>query len=143
MKLTISVFLVLLFAFELANGQVIEPQPEKTPEQLYDFHIIKSKQNKTAAWICLGSGIVMIGAGMAINMGGGVLDNDTTNNNEGLWLSYVGAATTLVSIPLFIKSGSHKRKAKLSLKGDSVSFGNIVLEKSNYISVALTIPFLN
>jgi len=141
MKRTLALFFVLLFAFEMANGQVIETQPEKTPEQLYDFHILKNKQNKTAAWICLGSGIVMIGAGMAINLGGGILDNDSTNNNEGLWLSYVGAATTLVSIPLFIKAGSHKRKAKLSLKGNSVSFGNIVIEKSNYVSMALTIPF--
>jgi len=141
MKRLLIILLILIMSSQLINGQVIEPQPEKTPQQLYDFYSLKQKRTNTAAWICIGSGVVMIGAGMAINLSGGILDNDTTNNNEGLWLSYVGAATTLISIPLFISAGSHKRKAKLSLKGDSVSFGSIVIEKSNYVSIAFTIPF--
>jgi len=134
MKRLLGILLILIMSSQLIQGQVIEPQSEKTPQQLYDFYSLKQNRTKTAAWICIGSGIVMIGAGMAINVG-------ATNANGGLWLSYVGAATTLVSIPLFIKVGNHKRKAKLYLKSKNVTFNVISIEKSNYLAIGLTIPF--
>ena len=56
-------------------------------------------------------------------------------------LFYVGAATTVGSIPLFIIAGSNKRKAALSLKGETVSFGNLTYKNSRHIAVALTIDF--
>jgi len=139
-QMTLQIF-ILLLSFQMLHGQEIESQLEKSPQQLYDFYSLKQKRTKTAAWICFGSGIVMIGAGMAINVGGGIMDNDSTNNNEGLWLSYVGAATTLVSIPLFIKAGSHKRKAKLYLKSENMTFNVVGIEKSNYLVIGITIPF--
>jgi hypothetical protein len=80
-------------------------------------------------------------AGIGSNLSGGILDNDSTNNDKGLWLSYLGAATTIASIPFFISAGKNKRKAKMFLKN---SVSTIILPKSrnsNYLSVSLTIPF--
>ncbi len=44
---------------------------------------------------------------LAINMNNGIEDSDETS--KGLWLSYLGGAVTLVSIPLFISAGKHKK----------------------------------
>ena len=80
-------------------------------------------------------------AGIGINLSGGILDNDSTNNDKGLWLSYLGAATTIASVPFFIAAGKNKRKAWLSLKGESITFSNLSYKKSKHLSLALTIDF--
>lgn len=89
---------------------------DKTPQQRFDFHISKKKANNMAAWITLGGGVAMIFGGIGINLSGGILDDDTTYNSKGLWLSYLGAATTLTSIPLFISAGKHKKRQKFNYK---------------------------
>ena len=107
-----------------AFGQVLTEEKNQSAQELYDFHISKKKANKTVAWITLGGGVAMIVGGIGING----FDGDTTNNSKGLWLSYLGAATTLVSIPLFIASGKHNKKAKIQLQNGAVGFEN----KINY-----------
>ena len=89
----------------------------------------------------LGTGIGMTIAGLGINMEGPLLDNDATNNDKGLWLSYVGAATTIASIPFFITAGKNKRQATLSLKNEISPLNNLTINNSNYTSIALTIEF--
>ncbi|MBO3115607.1 hypothetical protein J4050_02550 [Winogradskyella sp. DF17] len=91
---------------------------------MYDFHIKKKKVNNTAGWIVLGAGAAMVIGGYGWNMSGGYLDNDTTNNNRGIWLLYLGGAVSLVSIPLFIGAGSHKKKAKIYLSQGAVGYNN-------------------
>lgn len=110
---------------------------DKTPQQRYDFHRSKKKANNTAAWITLGGGVAMIFGGIGINLSGGILDDDTTNNSKGLWLSYLGAATTLTSIPLFISAGKHKKKAKIQLQNGVVGFNNEI----KYSGVSIVFSF--
>ncbi|MEP3836478.1 MAG: hypothetical protein ABJM36_02470, partial [Algibacter sp.] len=110
---------------------------DQSPQERYDFHISKKKVNNRAAWITLSGGIAMIVGGLGINMSGGILDGDSTNNNKGLWLSYLGGATTLSSIPLFIAKGKHKEKAKIQLENRTVGFDN----KLNYTGVSIVFSF--
>ena len=130
--------IILFFCFGLFNsaiGQVLVNKENKTTQELYDFHISKKKTNKTAGWITLGGGVAMIVGGIGINLSGGIVDNDSTNNSKGLWLSYVGGATTLLSIPLFISSSKHKKKANIQLQNGAVGFEN----KINYSGVSITL----
>jgi hypothetical protein len=87
----------------------------------------------------LGGGVAMIIGGIAINMAQPVFGSNASSedNNKGLWLSYLGVATTLVSIPLFISAGKHKKKAKIQLKNGAVGFNNEI----NYSGIALVFSF--
>jgi len=70
MKRILSTIFILLFAFQMVLGQKIITVADQEPIQSYDTYIKKQKTNKTAAWICLGSGIVITVAGLGFNMGG-------------------------------------------------------------------------
>tara|TARA_R110002073_G_scaffold72537_1_gene177241 strand:+ start:220879 stop:221292 length:414 start_codon:yes stop_codon:yes gene_type:complete len=137
MKRSFLGIVIVLFTFTSASGQQNTQASKQSSQDVYTAYMKKHKTNRTAGWITLGSGVAMIVGGYAINTGDGIIDNDTTNNNKGLWLSYFGAATTLASIPLFIASGNNKRKAKIELKNSTAGITN----KSNYNSMAFTITF--
>jgi len=127
---TATTLLILIFYLGLVNstlGQVLGDVKNQTPQELYDFHISKKKANNTAAWITLGGGVAMIVGGLGINMDQPVFGSNASSedNNKGLWLSYLGGATTLISIPLFISAGKHKKKAKIELQNGAVGFSNI------------------
>jgi hypothetical protein len=130
---TIIVILICVSS-QFSFTQVLDTTQEKTNKEWYDFHIKKKKTNNTAGWITLGGGVAMILGGLAINVGDGILSD---NGDKGLWLSYLGGAATVVSIPLFISAGSHKRKAKLY-----VEQGTVGLQKSSqFTGVTLHISF--
>lgn len=140
MKTTKTILIILIFNLGFSKnalGQVLTEGENQSPQELYDFHISKKKANKTAAWITLGGGVAMIVGGLGINMSGGIVDNDSTNNNKGLWLSYLGGAATLVSIPLFISAGKYNKKAKIQLQNGAIGFN----KKINYSAVSLTFSF--
>lgn len=135
MKKLFILFISLVFLNNV-KGQELHTQINQTPQEIYDFHIQKRKNNKTAGWITLGSGVAMIIGGVAINISGGVL-GDSDETSKGLWLSYLGGAVTLVSIPLFISAGKHKRKAKIQLQNGAVGFNN----EFKYSGVSFTFSF--
>jgi hypothetical protein len=112
MKKIIMGTLLLLIATATFSQQT-NPTPTLTKQDWLQ----KSKHQKTAAWIMLGSGICMVGGGLAINLSGGLLNG---NGSKGLWLSYLGGATTIASIPLFIAASKNKNKAtSLSFKNEA------------------------
>lgn len=140
MRTTKTILIILLFSISFSNnalGQVLTEEQNQSTQELYYFHISKKKANNTAAWIVLGGGIGMIAGGLGINMSGGIVDNDSTNNNKGLWLSYLGGAVTVASIPLFISAGKHNIKAKIQLQNGAIGFN----QKINYSAVTLTFSF--
>lgn len=135
MKTMKTKIIVLIFCLGFLNnalGQVLTKEKYKSSQELYDLHINKKKANSLAAWITFGGGIAMIVGGLGINMSGGIVDGDSTNNNKGLWLSYLGGASALVSIPLFISAGKHKKKAKIQLQNGAVGYNNI-----NYTGISI------
>ena len=147
MKLPLIIFLIFIFTFQHTQAQVMETSTDVSPQPHYDFYSLKQKRQKTAAWICFGSGLAMTITGLVINSADEVVTATTLGLMEvekehgGDWLIYLGGATTFTSIPFFISAGKNKRKAALSLKGEPLSFRNLSNKMSQHMSIALTIEF--
>ena len=122
MRLPLIIFLVFIFTFQQTQAQVLDTSTEVPPQKNYNFYSLKQKRQKTAAWICFGSGLAMTITGLVINSADEltrVLTLDlieVEKEHGGDWLIYLGGATTLTSIPFFISAGENKRKAALSFK---------------------------
>ena len=82
----------------------------------------------------LGSGITMSFIGLGINA------DSWGDPDKGVGLINAGGVVALTSIPLFIGASKNKKRAKLALKGESISFKYFPIEKSNYVALSLTIP---
>lgn len=147
MKVNFTSLFILFFSFSNLQSQVIEPSINNSSQELYDFHIVKHRKNKTTAWIMLGGGFTITMAGLIVNSADeattaltlGLIDVEEEHGGD--WMIYLGGAATLASIPFFISAGKNKRKAELKLKN---SISNNYFRKnnrSNYLSVSLTIPF--
>lgn len=84
-----------------------------------DYYLQKSKNQKTAAWILLGGGAVLFGAGLAVHTSVDQFDNiyDVFNGNKyhgfgaRAALMTGGAVAMGGSIPLFIASSRNKNMA--------------------------------
>jgi len=111
MKGLLSILLILMMSSQLIQGQVIEQENNNSQKELYDFHKLKHKKNKTAAWVIVSSGIAMVTIGSIFNsinsieiacdlppLGG---DWYCPPNRQADWLYYVGGAVTVSSIPFF------------------------------------------
>lgn len=140
--------IILLLSFQIPQAQLIDNTTTKSQQELFDYHILKQKKNKTTAWILLGSGVAMGIVGIAIleNNAEEIITDIYTGkgSSSGIGSSFLiiaGGASTLASIPFFISAGKHKRKATLSLKGEQNLVGNITFRKYNNLSVSLTIGF--
>ena len=143
MKKAILLFLLLAVAASTFSQQ-INPSPVLTKQ---DYQL-KSKRQKTAAWVLMGGGFVMstIGISLALNDATVILisvltltpTNDNNNSSAAELLLITGAASMLGSIPLFIAAGKNKRKAmSLSFKNEKMQ----LLYKTSF--VFRDIPSLN
>lgn len=97
---------MLLFAF---TTTAFSQKTEKNTLTKADY-LQRVRNKKLGAWLLIGGGTAMVVGGLAINwdqpfFGAG------TRPNKGLWLSYVGCASLLGSIPLFISAHKDKKKA--------------------------------
>jgi len=137
MKRTLSIFLVLLFAFEMVNGQVIEPKPKTQQQNMYDFYSEQHKSGKKTGFILLGVGVGLTVGGFAIASGSDSWDGV----GSGALMVFFGGLSTIASIPVFIVSGSKKRKARTYLEGGIGSVGNITFDNSRYVSIGLKIDY--
>ncbi len=92
--------------------------------QTKDNYLLKSKHQKTAAWVMLGGGTTLLAVGgiIGIHSFSNLLNGevDKAGNNIGLasLLNITGGAAMLGSIPLFIASSRNKRKEM------SITFSN-------------------
>jgi len=96
-------------------------------------YLQKSKNQKTAAWVLLGGGTVLMGTGALIGSGQNASFGDA---GTGVVLGGIGFLATIGSIPLFIASGKNKRKAnnitgKIKMEG-SPSFQNHSLVNKSF-----------
>lgn len=100
----------LLVLVTVTFSQQAKPSAAKKQDYLQ-----KSKNQKTAAWVLLGGGTVLIGTGFLI---GDRKESSFDDAATGVIVGGLGLLATIGSIPLFIASGKNKRKAL------SVSFKN-------------------
>lgn len=138
MKFTLSIFLALVFTFQLVQSQVIEPSTEKSQKEMYDFYISKHKKLKKTGLILLGAGVVATGVGYAIAHNGSLYDDEST---AGAGLALAGVLTTISSIPVLIISGSNKRKANAIEGSGEVGIGAIPFNNTRYASIGIKINF--
>jgi len=137
MKRTLSIFLVLLFAFEMVNGQVIESKPKTPQQEMYDFYSVKHEKLKKTGFILLGVGVGLTVGAFAV----AAISDSWDGIETGALMFVFGSISTVASIPVLIISGSKKRKAKTYLEGGIGSVGNITFDNSKYASIGLKIDF--
>ena len=141
MKCTLSIFLVIIFTFQMAKSQVTDTLTQNSQKEMYDFYSINHKKQKKTAWILLGAGVLAAGGGLAIAENSSVFDESDSGFTSGSILFLAGSASILTSIPFFIISGSNKRKAEAILETGKIGFGSIPLNNQRYVSVGLRIDF--
>lgn len=113
MKKIIIYALIMVMPAITFSQQTINKAPVLKTDYLQ-----KSKNQKTAAWVLLGGGTVLISIGSVVisneivNNIGGIFDPTIeTNSNTGSILFIAGGVSMLGSIPLFISSAKNKRKS--------------------------------
>ena len=112
-----SIIYFMLFALPVIS--FCQKTNDTVPSIKTDY-LVKSKNQKTAAWVLLGGGSALIGIGFLI----GDSKNSTFDDAAtGAVLGGIGFLSTIGSIPLFIASGKNKRKAMkatTSIKMESI-----------------------
>src|SRR6056300_1363469 len=113
MKQFIITILTLFFAFQTTNCQVIEPSPNSSPKEFYDYHILKYKKNKNAALICSITGGALLIGGIVYTLSETPFGGEGPSTGPILAISGFGVA--IASAPFFVSKRNHLKKAKLYL----------------------------
>jgi len=93
--------------------------------------LLKSKKQKTAAWVCLGGGSILAATGIILAIpkvtsdvfSVAVLDPQESNYAAETIMVVVGGASMLASIPLFISSSNNRHRAKLMVTSQKTATG--------------------
>jgi hypothetical protein len=99
----ITLFAMLLVLSVTSFSQQNNPSPTRTKED----YLLKSKNQKTTAWVLLGGGTALIGVGFLIGDG---KESSFSSAATGVVMAGIGVLSIIGSIPLFIASGKNKRK---------------------------------
>ena len=128
-KLIICTMLLVMSA--MSFSQQTDPSQPLTRED----YLKKSKGQKTAAFILLGTGVAMFAIAAPGNVSFDALGA----------LVGIGAVATLSSIPLFIASGRNKRKAMSAIASFKIETGpdiqNTSIMSRSYPTLSLKISF--
>lgn len=139
-----DLILVLLFSLIFISpncfGQELESSSDESNQELYDFHISKHQRLKKTGFILLGSGVAASIAGALIASNSDGIFDDSDNLGTGAILFTAGALTTISSVPVFIVSGSNKRKAAALVQvGKHQIFDTMSI--SQFVSIGVKIEF--
>jgi hypothetical protein len=107
--------IIILFTLSSVQGQYVKPSQGSNPQEFYDYYTFKQKQNNRTGWICLGGGVGLVLLGSASTIFGLQEENEDLIW-DGVLSVVIGGVTTIASTVFFIKAGSNKRKARLSLQ---------------------------
>ena len=124
--------ILIIFAFMIVTENIFS-QRLLDQNQIKNFYLEKSKNQKTTGWI-------LLGAGTALVIGGGYVfdktwdDASSTTTDIAGFAILTGVIADLASIPYFIGAGRNKRKAA-SL---SLGYQNIYLRCDNSYSIKTT-----
>lgn len=149
MKKVIFTAIISLLAFSGYSqpASKIDHQFEK------DQFLIKAKKQKTAAWVCLGGGVVLFTTGVLIaapkvskelitftwSWSTPVEQPEHPNYTGESILMVAGLAGVITSIPLFAASGNNRRKARLLVTNQNASFISPLAVSKNVTGLTLSI----
>lgn len=137
MKKIILLGLLCLFIMPSVSSQETNFEETLSPQQTAEYYQDRFKKKRGTARAFLFSGIgAMIVGGFVISGA-----NDWGEVGGGGLLFSLGAVSTLVSIPLFIKAGSFKRKAKEARASMNMSLGAIRSPERTDFGVGLSYNF--
>jgi hypothetical protein len=105
MKIIISFTLLIVFSI----SSFCQSTPNDLPTVKTDY-LKKSKNQKIAAWVLLGGGIILETTTWIIAIQDVEYGSDVSRTTL-LVMGFTGGAAILGSIPLFIASGKNKKKA--------------------------------
>lgn len=113
MKKSIFFTVVLILSVAAFSQPTNKPAPV-----IQTDYLKKSKSQKTAAWILVGTGTALIATGFIVGVNEGeaaiislFTGEPESSSNTGEILFWTGLAATAGSIPFFIASGKNRRKA--------------------------------
>jgi hypothetical protein len=143
-----KILFILLAGFSItvfkANAQVLKTtstmgEQHTSPESL----LLKSKKQKTTAWILLALGAGTVITAYAIESA--KVNNDPLGyilpyNTEKFGIAIIaGGALMIASVPFFISSGKNKRKANVIIRNESATFLHPSSPKINFYVVGIQI----
>src|SRR5258705_12673666 len=123
----IILFIMLLILSVSSFSQQTNSRPVLNKQD----YLKKSKNQKTTAWVLLGSGAALILVGDLI---GNSKESSFDDAGAGVVIAGAGVLSMLGSIPLFIASGKNKRKAM------SMSFKNEMmpqLQRGSFVNQSI------
>ena len=130
----LMVFLFLLFCCSNAIAQREQNGVSRhlSREDLHEYLLYKSKQEKTKAIttaivgpLLTGTGIYLYNLKNTVTLpDGSVQEKNSSARILGLLIGSLGVSTTLCSIPLFISAAETKKQAQLVLSHQSAAFLN-------------------
>lgn len=150
MKLFLFMVITLLLAAIICYSQ--QPSSQSLNETNY---LLKSKHQKTAAWVLLAGGATLTTVGLIVGVNSAaneLVQIITDEKDDGSFVAgevmfAAGLASIIGSVPLFLASGRNKRKAgevTLSMKIETVPIVKASLMNSyRYPAVSLRITVLN
>lgn len=145
----ISIVLLLVAASSFA--QLSEP-PNPSQPFSREYYLKKSKTNKTAAWVMLAAGTVLVGTGIGVGLNEATdqwvnlftAEEEKTSDTGGI-LFFSGLAAVATTIPLFIASHKNRKRANnvsASLKMEkSLLVRQQSFVKSSYPALSVSINF--
>lgn len=142
-KEVVAITILVLLSARLVFAQRVDTSTNKARQTTYDLYMHKRKVQNTNGTVLLGSGFIMMAVGLAriANGSTGSFITGVHVPQDGVVFLAAGTGAMLISVPFFISAGSNKRKARLSLKTNSVAFGGSGAGNFNYMALALKVHF--
>jgi hypothetical protein len=105
---------IIIFLLSIAMAMEAGAQTKYESSAAADL-MVKSRKQKTAAWVLLGSGAVLSSIGLVVGLStafDALLEGDTDSGNAGGVLLVAGLAGIVGSVPLFMASAKNARKSR-------------------------------
>lgn len=123
MKGIIVLCLIYALTIPAVKAQKVDTANRNSQKDGYSYYMKRRTINNAAGWVLLGSGLIIASASYLTYV---------NNGFNGVWkqesLFYFGGIVAAASIPFFVAASTNKRKARLSLKSESITPGKLILK---------------
>jgi len=104
----------------IESGFVLNTSYSDTPVNNHDLYLVKSKNQKTTAWVLLSGGVALMSTALLI---GNRQNSSFDEAGTGAVIGGIGVLAAIGSIPLFISSSKNMSRAQLSVSSQKTAEG--------------------